>query len=435
MTLDKLQSLFSRVGCTRLYAKSLAKNDNSKNQIYFGPDFTALSLFPTKEVRPDSSPTNLIYKAALDFQWLADGGGACPAPGAQLILYPQYPEVRFSGFLNGCAGAPNELLNQRLVGRVLFLGVTADRKIFGFVADGGSDLAHNFRSLELEPSLGVFVELAVTPGSQAPKDQELLLKELCRISRLGWIDSKRLDSSGEVLTCNATNCGGYTLEAELGIRPNGKAEPDYCGYEVKQYSVPSLGRLDSGRITLLTPEPTGGLYVDQSPVAFIKRYGYADKAGREDRLNVGGVHRAGKRHPLTGLTLTFLGYEGGKITDDKGCIALVDDAGNVAASWAFAGLMQHWTRKHAHAAYVPSEARREPNLQYRYGGRVRMAGQPDFLKLLAAFAGGTVYYDPGIKLEAASSTTPRLKRRSQFRISSADLTAIYRKIEIVEACF
>jgi len=434
MKLDDLRSLFFRVGCTRLYAKPLSENDNSKNQIYFGPDFTALTLFPTKAVRPDSSPRNLIFKAALDFGWLSHSGGVSPASGAQLILYPQYPEVRFSGFLKGSAGSPNELLNQRLVGRILFLGVTADRQVVGFVADGSSDLACEFRAMAVAPSLGVFIDLALISSSRTPDNRDLLLTELCRIYRLDWINSKRLGSAGELLPCNASNCGGYTLEAELGVRPNGRAEPDFLGYEVKQYSVPKLDRITSGTITLMTPEPTGGVYANQSPAAFIRRYGYADKRGREDRLNFGGVYRTGRRHAGTQLTLLLPGYGGGVITDEHGSIALVDDAGVVAASWDFAGLMSHWTRKHAHAVYVPAERRTEPSRQYRYGRRVRLAGQPDFLRLLAAFAAGTVYYDPGVKLEAASTSAPRLKRRNQFRIRSSDLGAIYRQIEVVDAC-
>jgi len=50
--------------------------------------------------------------------------------------------------------------------------------------------------------------------------------------------------------CEAFQCGGYTLEAELGIIPNGKAEPDYLGYEVKQYSVTNLNRITAGRLRL-----------------------------------------------------------------------------------------------------------------------------------------------------------------------------------------
>ena len=45
MRLGELTDLFARVGCTQLYAKPLAPNDNSKNQVYFGPNFQALNLF------------------------------------------------------------------------------------------------------------------------------------------------------------------------------------------------------------------------------------------------------------------------------------------------------------------------------------------------------------------------------------------------------
>lgn len=46
---------------------------------------------------------------------------------------------------------------------------------------------------------------------------------------LSKIDSKRLNANGDFVACEASQCGGYTLEAELGIIPNGKAEPDYLG--------------------------------------------------------------------------------------------------------------------------------------------------------------------------------------------------------------
>lgn len=46
-------------------------------------------------------------KATLDFWWVSDNGSAANAPGAQLILYPKYPEVRLSGFLKSCATAPS----------------------------------------------------------------------------------------------------------------------------------------------------------------------------------------------------------------------------------------------------------------------------------------------------------------------------------------
>jgi hypothetical protein len=56
-----------------------------------------------------------------------------------------------------------------------------------------------------------------------------------------------------------------------------------------------------------------------------------------------------------------------------------------------------------------------------------LARRTDSLRLLAAFASGEVYYDPGIKLENAS-TAPVTKRRSQFRISSGDIPALYETV-------
>jgi hypothetical protein len=52
--------------------------------------------------------------------------------------------------------------------------------------------------------------------------------------------------------------------------------------------------------------------------------------------------------------------------------------------------------------------------------------------LLNALASGTVYYDPGIKLEGASSDSPHSKPRSQFRIASKNIGAIYEAVELVE---
>ena len=87
--------------------------------------------------------------------------------------------------------------------------------------------------------------------------------------------------------------GGSTLEAELGVAANSVVGPDFLGYEVKQYKVRNFSRPSSGGpITLMTPEPTGGLYRDEGVEAFVRIYGYPDRSGRPDRINFGGVHRA-----------------------------------------------------------------------------------------------------------------------------------------------
>ena len=434
MTLTQLKTLFMQAGARKLYVKPLAENDNSKNQVYFGPDFQALNLFPNEGIVADSSPKNPIFKAKLRFGWLTRSGAIADAPGAQLILYPQYPEVRFSGFLKGCAAPPSPLMASRMSGRVLFLAVTNDRRVVGFVVGGDAEIAAEFQSLRLSAPAGVFIELSLPTIPNETDSRIKLLAELHRINRLGWIDSKQLDSDGALKPCLAPQCGGFTLEAELGIPKNSVAEPDFLGWEVKQHSVTNFSRADSGTaITLMTPEPTGGFYKEEGVEAFIRKFGYPDKNDKPDRLNFGGVHRAGERQPTTGLTMQLTGYDfaQGKITDASGAITLVSDTGEVAAAWPFSGLLAHWSRKHTRAAYVPSMRRTEPNWQYAYGARVRLAQQTDGLRLLKALASGAVYYDPGIKLEQAS-TKPAVKRRSQFRIASKSIAALYESVEVVE---
>src|SRR5690606_5992623 len=117
-------------GVTQLLAKELAPNDNSKNQPYLGGDFQALSILPVGDLKPERTEKGReTIKGPLDFWWLQPDGTAENAPGAQMILYPQYPEIRLSGFLRGTRRAPNELMNSRLEGRILFLGITPTARI------------------------------------------------------------------------------------------------------------------------------------------------------------------------------------------------------------------------------------------------------------------------------------------------------------------
>jgi hypothetical protein len=433
MNLTQLKEMFAGTKCTKLYAKPLAPNDNSKNQVYFGPGFDALNLFPNKGVRPEPNARTPMFKASVDFGWLFLTGHVSPAPGAQLILYPQYPEVRFSGFLKGCAHAPSDLMASRLEGRILFLGVTNDRQIVGYVAAPDSPIANEFRALALEATDGVFTELAL-PATLSPLNaRNELVREIGRIHRLGWINSKQLGRNGELLPCEASLCGGFTLEAELGIAKNSDALPDFHGWEIKQYAVTNFTRADSGKpITLMTPEPDGGYYRDQGVEAFIRRFGYADRMGRADRMNFGGRHEVGQLCGLTNLTMRLSGFDAATrmITDVEGAIELVNPRGDVAASWSFGKMLEHWSRKHRQAAYIPSMCRKEPRRQYCYGGNVRLAEQTDSLKLLGAFANGSIYYDPGIKMEGASSA-PRIKRRSQFRIASRDINDLYKEVNVI----
>lgn len=158
-----------------------------------------------------------------------------------------------------------------------------------------------------------------------------------------------------------------------------------------------------------------------------------DTKGREDRLNFGGVHVLGQCQPRTGLTLQFIGYDPARnrITDPKGGFTLADERGEEAATWHFAGLIEHWNRKHSKAAYVPFQSRKDTAQEYAYGDRVRLAEDTDFLRFLKAMADRKVYYDPGIKVEKATTAKPGTKRRSQFRIKSADIGSLYAQMHMM----
>lgn len=442
MNLQTLFRIFSDNDCAKVYVKKLSANDNSKNQVYMAGDFEVLNILPIGDIITDKSGDRKreCYKTNLNFYWITSERELSHAPYAQLILYPDYPEVRFSGFLKNSKEAPSDLMTVRTPGRILFLGVSQDGRVLGFVDKSDSDIANEFDAIKDLPTVAVFKEITLEKGIVQLDSRKKLLAELKRIYRLGWMDSKRLNSKGETLRCISSNCGGYTLEAELGITPNGYSEPDYLGWEIKQFGVKNFDRWQSEVITLMTPEPTGGYYVTEGIEAFIRKYGYADKLGREARMNFGGIHKYNITHATTNLNLIMPGFDAksGKITKTDGYIALIDKDENIAAAWSFPSLLKHWNRKHANACFVPSKIRKGEEYtfsrqQYCYGNNVILGVGTDFSLMLQQMAAGNLYYDPGIKLEFAilGKRKQGIKRRSQFRIKSSNLATLYKISEIV----
>jgi len=227
-------------------------------------------------------------------------------------------------------------------------------------------------------------------------------------------------------------CGGCTLEAELDIIPNGRSEPDYLGWEIKAHTVKDFTRPPASEsITLMTPNPNGGYYKEHGAADFLRHYGYPDTQGHEDRINFGGVHRAGvpvDNRPKGGVVsvLTVDSYDRATdtVTNDETCgISLRTATGEVIARWDYAGLLTHWQKKHASAAYVPMIKQAGP-LQYSYGPVVRMGETTSIRHFLRAVADGVIVYDPAPKLENAS-THPKTKERHQFRIASRNISALY----------
>lgn len=428
--LDSLITCFRGLGATRIFCKHLAENDNTKQQIYLGGSFEVLKLLVFGEVVPYDAVKVPNFKADVPLWWVDGDGKAAPAPGAKLILYPKYPEIRLSGFLKGCALAPSENMqpvpagerrfNNGPDGRILVFGVSAD-KVFVHLVLPDTSIASEIQQNEKKDELhgGVFNEIAF--GEQK-NSREILLSRLREIHQAGWHASMRLDRNGNRIPYVARNGGGYTLEALLGVIPNGRSAPDFEGWEIKAYS--------GGRITLMTPEPDAGYYGEHGVEAFLRKYG---RLTREDTIYFTGIHKAGIRS-ASGHLLTTEGFDQntGKIVNVSGGIRLLDENQNVSAEWTFGRLISQWAKKHAAAAYVPYERADEEPIRYRYNSPVLLGEGTEFELFLRAMMSGAVIYDPAPKLTGVGTLKTQVKARSQFRINVRNIKNLYRFLDIVE---
>jgi hypothetical protein len=222
----------------------LAKTDSSRQQIYLAGDFSALNLLPFGRFESDASNRGggrtERLKATLQLDWITPDGSVLPAPNANLILYPKYPEVRLSGVLNGVPDRhPSTVIANKKEGRWLFLGIGLGMRILAYAAAAEDPCAQwALQNSGGVAQNGVFFDFT----AHLLAGWVSIQGRLSEISRKGWIASKRLDANGMEHPCNSENCGGYTLEAELGIIPNARAEPDFAGWEVKQFAVSDLER-------------------------------------------------------------------------------------------------------------------------------------------------------------------------------------------------
>lgn len=433
LALDDLLRAFRDAGATRVFVKRLAANDNSKQQVYLGGGFAILNELPLVNFRPmPSHKGRAIIHADLPLCWLLDDGTTSKAPHSKVVLYPQYPEVRWSGFLKGATGAPVERINEhaRVAGRILILGVRPDRTVLARVHEWESPVA---RELDARGTFSAG-ELLVELHLEDPRDErDKLLDALRKVAAKGWLSPVRLQRDGTMVPCGGPNCGGVTLESWLGITPNSRAEPDLLGWEIKQFGVRDFVKFRAvSPVTVFTPEPTEGVYATDGVETFIRKWGYPDTKGRPGRLNIGGRFTVGKRLGLTGLTLDLegVGSGGDTITDPQGGIILRDDQGTIAAKWPFPAMLEHWNRKHANAAYVPSLRQDDPR-KYRYSPDIYLASGTDFGLFLGGLSKGIVCYDPGIKLEGLDGPRVKIKRRSQFRVAFPELVTLYRAFEAV----
>lgn len=439
LSLATLKRMFLDNGSNRLFYKRLAANDNSKNQVYIGGSAEDTRPIPTgtwtkvlgrsKKGHPASE--RYILQASVNLHWLSTDGRVMPATKTKMILYPQYNnghgEFRLSGFLQGTLDRPSSLFavekRGREAGRIMFFGTNERRVVLSFIATGDSRIAREIVKEPLLERVGVFDEIALPRVARAIATREELLAALGAVNRLGFTESKILNSRTGLKACNGPQCIGQTLLAELNVPADGKAQPDYRGWEVKAYTVRTFASAASCRVTLMTPEPTGGYYGERGVAAFLAKYG-TPSAGDPKKMYFEGQHRYGVRNAKRRTLLLVRGYDTAKraIGDASGGIQLLDFEGNVAAEWSFARLIEHWRNKHARAVFVPALSRRGQPQAYAYAGQVHLATGNPFVKFMEALVAGLVLYDPGIRTG---------KGRSQFRITVPKcLDRIYENVEL-----
>jgi hypothetical protein len=410
-------------GAERILFKCLAENDNCKQQIYLGGSFEALNQLPYSNVHPANiNGRRPNYKASLNFFWVSYEFRIEKAPGTQLILYPKYPEVRLSGFLKKCSIAPREYLypiprperrfNKGKDGRILVLGICNDGRILAYLALPETPLSNELAQLADDSKLFTQLEIEERVASVTE-----LLARTQEIQRRGWIQACKMNTQGEIVPYNAINAGGYTLEACFGIIPNGRAEPDWRGWEIKAFT--------KNRVTLMTPEPDAGYYYDHRVEAFINRYGRRRAQGD---YYFTGIHKCGFTNTTTNMEIILDGFDTriNRIVNVTGGLILLDSEGEPAAVWTFAKLLEHWGRKHAHAAYIPYRSRRITGIfEYQYMNPVKLGEGTDFGKFLQAFGSGNIVYDPGSKLFINERGNTQVKARNQFRMKVSELNALY----------
>lgn len=442
VTWDGLEQRFKDQGVSHVEVKFLSRNHNSKNQIAgLGGDLAALGhLFPGPVTfhQPSSTKPKAgkpIYRTSLPWVWFHQGG-LSPAPETKLIYYPQYPELRLSGFLDDSTHSPKELLalttdpdsRGQEEGRCLVFGPGKDRKVYAAVVSKHSEAAKYLA--QFNTGRGRLVPLSLRKDEATTR--EVLFRELRKIHDKQWIEAYKLQRDGTRLPCDAPNCHGVTLESELGITANGLALPDYLDWEVKAHRVSHLKAHLSSRITLLTPNPDSGEAKDKGTTWLTQTYGNLHVTGT--RWDLSGIHKAGHVHPKTGLEFGLVGFDAAtKTITDDGYLYFRDPQQDLdLGRWSFAKLLTHWQNKHAKAVFVPCITTTTKPREYSYGTKVHVGEGTSFRHFLAAIANGSVILDPGLNSKTTDTATWKSHTRYQFRSSLTQAGDLYRSFEKVD---
>ena len=449
--IQQVYDLLTQAGAESIWVKRLVPNNNSKQQIFLANDPSDLSFLPlgvpsytpakSQKKKKAGAP---VIQIPVPWHWVTPNG-EFDAPNAKMCYYPQYPEVRFSGFLQGCKEAPSELLNESKRGhelnRCLFFGPVKgeDGKIShvaGLVVGAPSSASRYVLDMD------TFEEGHICPvkykTDRTVGEISILEEALAKIIGKKITPWRMLNDGQQVRPYIAPNAPGLTLEAELGVGENAIPGPDFDVWELKAIKQPSLERLSNHKVTLFTPQPDLGWTTQHSQAEFVLRYGHVsgtDENGEPNEyyFTSGDINRFGEDKDRARLNLELVGFNDAKHFDPNGMIALYDkETSELAAGWSYLKLLEHWQRKHNRAAYVPylKEGKAE-STTVEFGPLITLGISTSFGLFLQAFQDGKAVYDPGVKITLKNGKwAPH--PRSQFRINLKDISAIYQEVKEVD---
>lgn len=419
MHIEDLKNIFRKKGANEFLYKKLADNDNVKQQIYLGGSYEAIQVLPYGEIYAEAGNKRPVFKAPIKLSWLSEDGRICPAPDAKLILYPKYPEIRLSGFVRRCTNAPKEYLQPKnsynrtktYDGRILILCPIND-EIIAYLAIPGSEISSMLINNTYD---GVF-------GREPIKEEDsksILLEVLKETYKSNPHELVRMFSNGEIKPYNKRNAAGYTLEARFGIIPNGSPDPDFKGWELKCHS--------DNIVTLMTPQPNGGLYEKMGNRDFVNTYGHLAESGS---MYFTGPYSCEPNPNRSGRRIIVTGYDFNKkkIVDTCGAILLIQDNLELA-SWSFSHILNHWNNKHNKTCYI----RYKKHINCYLGTNNKIDFLPNILlcegtsaiNLIQAIIDNYVYYDPGCRVSCEGESKPR----NQFRVKIDNIHRLYSKSE------
>lgn len=448
--IDQVYALLRNAGAESIWVKRLVANNNSKQQVWLASDPSDLSFLPlgTPTYTPGKSQKKRagspVIQIPVPWYWVTPDG-INEAPNSKFCYYPQYPEVRFSGFLQGSKNAPSELMSEAKRGheenRCLFFGTVKNNSergehVVGLVVGAPSPATQyvlnmdNFKSGHICPVV-YQTEHAVGEFSVL----EDALTDIVGKRIVPW----RLKNDGSIeKPYYAPNAPGLTLEAELGVGENAIPGPDFDIWELKAIKQNSLEKRSNHRVTLFTPQPDMGWITEHSQVDFVMQYGHisgVDESGdpTEYYLTTKDINRLGESKDDAHLDLRLVGFEDAKHFDPNGYIALFDkETGQLAAGWSYLKLLEHWQRKHNRAAYVPYVLEKiDGGSLVEFGPLVTLGISTSFGLFLQAFQDGKAIYDPGDKASLKNGRwVPH--SRSQFRINLKDIASIYQEVKEID---